>query len=53
MQIKEHIQNHQWAKEEIKNILTQVKTETQYTKTMGWLQKQFQEGEVHSDNCVQ
>ena len=41
VEIKEHILNNQWTKEEVKKILTQMKTETQYPKTYGLLQKQF------------
>jgi len=44
VEIREHILNNQWTKEEIKKILTQMKTETQYPKTYGLLQKQFKEG---------
>ena len=44
VEIKEHILNNQWTKEEIKKISTQMKTETQYPKTYGLLQKQFKEG---------
>ena len=44
VEIKEHILNNQWTKEEIKKILTQMKTETQYPKTYELLQKQFKEG---------